>query len=811
MIEAEFSKAISTGRMILILGDLAGRSVHGDAQVPLSVGQLVAELGAALSLPDGAVRGLAVSEGVAYARGKRIEVDATIASRLAIKSKPEPALGRLLRGPFARIYDLAGLDIEPSAQAGGFIPAAFDVRFSEDSQSPPTTEPTYISLVRSKREDPRFDFDVPTDTQSARAAWFQQLQADVLLRPCLIVASEPHDELWRFLEVRRDIVAKARSTAFFVSDLDSDLISLRANALNIHRFEVNIAEMVGRHLGSGRHDVLEGRRALARSSANVSDSVGVRSIDSLVEGTPTWDFLRGSDPQWADVHAGRLANRSLVDDLSYQIEASPPERRPFVVVRGRAGSGKTAALMAAAHHARTAKNLEVYWLDRSANRTAGQILDAIAKIEPDVIVADNIDQFGERTASVLDGMRRSGRTAVLCSVRTTRDWAMPSTVGATVVDADKALTDQELQALVKKLSSAGYLGHLKAVRPNAARVERLGELCERDLLAALIEVHYGVPFEDRILSEVADLDPIPRDVYQLICFTQARVFTAPVVSQEHVLQILARRLDMRAVLRAVDKLVGNGLVTRTGNDLKPRHRAIADVVVNGHARDKPSVAAMVGALLEFYARRANGIHSTGHIDRRRLVALLSHTLMVDLNLSPDQVREIYAAVQGDLDEDRHFWLQRGAFEVERGDIDLADRFLEAARASEGGSTDFKVTTEWGLMRLKCATRSPGSADLQSRALVALDELVSVTRREGRNSPHTFAVIVRDGVLWLESGPNLATSARSGVIDIIEECKRLGMTVCSDNTQFVDIARKNTERISKLKDGGSTPKQTFPMI
>ena len=42
------------------------------------------------------------------------------------------------------------------------------------------------------------------------------------------------------------------------------------------------------------------------------------------------------------------------------------------------------------------------------------------------------------------------------------------------------------------------------------------------------------------------------------------------------------------------------------------------------------------------------------------------------------IREVYDSLQSLMDWDYHYWLQRGSFEVEIGDIEVAENFLEHA-------------------------------------------------------------------------------------------------------------------------------------
>jgi hypothetical protein len=159
-------------------------------------------------------------------------------------------------------------------------------------------------------------------------------------------------------------------------------------------------------------------------------------------------------------------------------------------------------------------------------------------------------------------------------------------------------------------------------------------------------------------------------------------------------------------LLSVQNLLDKGLIASSPEGLRPRHRAIADAVVRSLQTNKELMTTIVGTMLNFYARQGGSSLLASHPSRRRLVSLLSHTLMRDLSLPAEAVRGLYADVQPNLKEDRHFWLQRGAYEVESGDLDLADTYLESARACVGGESDYKITTEWGFRGSGASTVCP---------------------------------------------------------------------------------------------------------
>jgi tetratricopeptide (TPR) repeat protein len=121
-------------------------------------------------------------------------------------------------------------------------------------------------------------------------------------------------------------------------------------------------------------------------------------------------------------------------------------------------------------------------------------------------------------------------------------------------------------------------------------------------------------------------------------------------------------------------------------------------------------------------------------------------------LSDDRtaVREIYDDLQAVMDWDYHYWLQRGSFEVEVGDIESAENFLGQARSL--APDDYRVQTEWAYMSLVKATRFPTSPDASERVEEAFGALEDAIERRGDKDPYPFDVMCRQGLLWLQESP-----------------------------------------------------------
>lgn len=809
---SEFLRQLATGRMILVVGDVAsGAGVSGSP--PYGGTELTRRLLSSVS-PTAALgeAGVSVSEALRFARSVDDEKAQAVLRDSLRASHVEQGLKDLVSAPWERIYDLMG---------NGAVEAAL-------RQNPPrdlvVTDATQeyklnrrgLQLIRMAGSDEsaaRIDFSPPTaSSPTARSAWYRQMCADLVTRPVLIASRNSYAELWEYLAGRRldDVKPDTVSDAFYLAPGVLPVADvLRAHTCALQLLSGDVGDFASKVLISSRFEVTAGHTALARTRSHTGSPTGARLVSHLVRdaGQAEWHFLRGHDPQWADVVEGRVVRLSRMKHL--WAELSLEERhRNVLVLKGRAGSGKTALLMRLAYEVEQ-KGHVVAWLDRNAQAKLEQVAAQVEALDPDVICLDDVDIFGERAGALLRRLHASGRRLIIASVRTTQSWTLEGADGLRFVDGDQPLTDHDLEGLLAALRSAGLLGSLLGVQPESARLERLRRLSERDLLAALIEVVTGEPFEKRVASEYLQLGVRERDAYALSCFFMSRVYQSVDLPLDDLLQMLGAYPSYAKALQPIKLLIDGRLLVQHQDGLRVRHRAVADAVIRSIlVRDKTLVSQLVQTMLGFYAQRASAIREHSHPDRRHMVALLSHTLMADLALPREDVRKIYANVQGLLDEDFHFWLQRGAFEVERGDLDLADAYLESARACPGGERDYKVTTEWGLMRLVRARKRPSDGDAQAKAVLALSALESIARQHGRNSPHTFTVAVREGIAWLEAKPTLGDIQEEEVLRKIVEIRNLGELVCNDNREFMRTWRESKRALSNLSEGA---RPRFPLL
>ena len=125
---------------------------------------------------------------------------------------------------------------------------------------------------------------------------------------------------------------------------------------------------------------------------------------------------------------------------------------------------------------------------------------------------------------------------------------------------------------------------------------------------------------------------------------------------------------------------------------------------------------------------------------------MNHEFMINITSDRETPRKAYALVEDVLGWNYHYYLQRGCYEVEAGDIDLAKNFLDQARAM--APDDYRVRTEWAYMTLKRAASNAASVGAGNRAQEAFEELEDAIESRGRTDPRPYHILGSQGLAWV---------------------------------------------------------------
>lgn len=98
----------------------------------------------------------------------------------------------------------------------------------------------------------------------------------------------------------------------------------------------------------------------------------------------------------------------------------------------------------------------------------------------------------------------------------------------------------------------------------------------------------------------------------------------------------------------------------------------------------------------------------------------------------------------------HYWLHRGALEVEEGDLQLATNFLDQARSLAQGER--QVETEYAYLLMKKAASDPRHSSAKEWFDNGRRTLESLILGEGRRDPYPYHVLGSQGLAWARKAP-----------------------------------------------------------
>jgi Calcineurin-like phosphoesterase len=771
-IEAAFLADLSSGEMIAIVGD---RYVDVLGAQKLAVREFRAalwqELGA--GIPDDGLPSLE-------------QLLMIVADREAAKAREMvgehfgwPAesslteMRHLLGAPWSAVLymsPLRDLDEVCKEQGGKSMPYLLVDGTAEPFSLPERFARPALRLAAAVPPQGSLQLRLPTDLsvherENSSADWVQYAR-QLLARSRTVFLTDDVSSLslWKWISDRGTSPSKYKPTSYLVcADLPPQYAAIvsRYDVLWIRK---SVNQFIESLLRTNRAEVVDGlNRQRRRRTAGQRSNIG---IDSLVQKSPSGSrkFLLGASPTWGDIRDGYAI--PLLGQLRLLKTIEEAEPGTLHVVTGTAGSGRSAALMQCAL-ALNSNGRRIAWIDAATIGKIGEIVDDVVTDAAQIVFIDDVDVFGAEAAHLIDELRGSGdhRRVVVAGIRTVREHLieiMPSTTRQVLGD----LVGTDIKSLVRLLRE-----HLAVAnkRLSDAEVERLlVENAAGQLLVGMIQATSGVPFTQRIASECAQLSDTALYIYGCIALVSAEREGMTVDQALAAAIIGAHGSDPKAAWREFNKLLSTDLIRPIpGTDrYRVRHDLIAEEVRAYTAKSNLLAGILKGTLRAFAAAAAKSRDSSQPA-RRTLIRLLSHSYLIGLQLSPSVTRSVYDSVEDLLQDDFNYWLQRGSFEVEKGEDNLAMHDLTAAMTTPGGEKHHNVLTEFSYLRLRVARRI-SSMEATKMGMDAINDLHTVILHRGAASPHAYVVLAQQGVDWLSMAPIGATQRH----ELAEESRRL---------------------------------------
>ncbi len=461
------------------------------------------------------------------------------------------------------------------------------------------------------------------------------------------------------------------------------------------------------------------------------------------------EYLMGEEPRWSDLLESRAIERTSDQELLQIAQDILANKHPrtALAVTGTAGNGKSTSLMRLALRL-SAAGIPVLWNDRDSEAGPTKIRESILAHAPGplVLAIDDADLYGRQLVGMLKdlvptrgnfcfvfGLRSSKLSEVANAVARSRELLL-------IQHTVPGLTDADIDGLLDTLERHKRLGILQG-STKAERKAAFANKAGRQLLVAMIEATTGRDHEEKAKEELEDLKGVQRYIYSLICVASAQRHH---LTKDEVL--IAAGGSTTDALAALDTLVASHLITANlpGYKYQARHRVIASIVV-AKLQELGELKDILIGLAVAAASKVDPFLDRNNRSWRFLVKILNHSFLLRV-IGPMQAREIYAELENFLSYDYHYWLQRGMLEVERGDVRLAELFLNHARSL--APDDYRVETAYGYMLMRRAYDEPARPEAEGLLQQGTDLLENIIVLRGASDPYPYHVLGSQGLSWL---------------------------------------------------------------
>jgi hypothetical protein len=587
--------------------------------------------------------------------------------------------------------------------------------------------------------------------------WYEMLVRDLRLRPVIYVGTSLDEPpLWTYVEARgeRPAERERRPGSYLVTPKLALARRVALAGYNITWVEASAEEFATQILEPMTAAAEEGQRAVGhRIDADHGGRILLPVLDIIDDSVnDEREFLHGREPRWSDITHGYAFERQCDVELARRLFRESPN---LVVITGTAGSGKSTSGMRLILDA-AARGKRALVLNPMTNAGLHEICAAVQVSGVEVLFIDDIARFGPAMRGFLADLISDNRgLCVVTCIRAGRLEREGSLVPRGYDEIELAiphLQSSDVDALLDSLTRANRLGGLEG-RSHAERKREVKLRFNSQLLVAMIEITHDARFGEKVDSECRELTGDASDVYAAAAL--ATSLRTPLRDDELVMASGAEN-PANAML-AIDRLLGRHLLIRTSDArVAVRHPVIAETAVRFFGES--------GALLQTVTNLAYALAASARPgdlgatpSGRLLKRVLNHDYLIRLlyrriddEVDKAAVRGVYDRVEGVLKGDHHYWLQRGSFETESGNLDYAKMFLRQARRL--APHDRFVRTEWSYMSLKRASRAPSdprSAEDVQRAFAELEDVIS---QRGRQDSFPFHVYGSQGLAWARRGP-----------------------------------------------------------
>lgn len=507
----------------------------------------------------------------------------------------------------------------------------------------------------------------------------------------------------------------------------------------------------------------------------------------IEQGQPE-EFYKGFGLGWypiaQDLDVRRRLTDTLLTDVIERSDGDRPVLADLYVIRAEAGAGKSVFLRRLAWDAATIADRLCLYAHQESLLDFESIseLHRLTKQRVFLFLDDAADNV-LKIVDLLERARRQGVPITIVTAERINAWNMHcERLNDYLVDqfSLRYLSRDEIEKLVRLLELHNSLGPNLAHKTFEARVSEFTERAGRQLLVALHEATLGKPYEEILLDEFNEVEPVEaKSLYLTVCVLNRLgvPVRAGLIARVHKIPFEAFRTQLFKPLEHVVHTTENA--TTRDYYYVARHPEIAQVVFDRVLREPADRYNEYVRII----RELNLLYST---DRSSFRGMLRAKSLHDLFPSYDDARAIFELAREVGPNEAYVFQQMANYERIRpnGNLEEAEKLLTKARDLDPRDNTIAHTLAEVLRaRAESADSAEKRALFRNRARKVLAPLL-VDPQTRRHAHHTAAKLAVDDLRDLLADPTAGNQALDAMIRAAEKELAWGLQAFPNDEYFL---------------------------
>lgn len=470
-----------------------------------------------------------------------------------------------------------------------------------------------------------------------------------------------------------------------------------------------------------------------------TDVTYVKSVTGIPHLDPR-EFYRGANPGFAAIEQRLDVSREVADGVlvDHILEEKSEPEFEFVLLQGHAGSGKSVILKRIAWEAAHEYDRLALFLNPYGVLPSGPIQELINLCKERIFLfVDNVADREQEVRELIRNIGPEGRWVTIIAAERTNEWNVYGQELSPLVTAEydvRYLSYKEIDQLLGLLEHHKALGELEHSSPEERR-DAFVRRASRQLLVALHEATFGVPFEDIIEDEYEAIRPEEAQrLYLAVCFMNRLGVPVRAGLIARLYNIAFEEFEKR-FFRPLERVVFTDMHPSLRDHVyRARHRHVAEMVCERVLRDQEEKFDLLIRIL----REMNLSYST---DRDAFVQFLQGRTLLSVFPNHELVSRVFDLALEKAPDDPYVYHQLAVYEMARPNGSTGNAAKYLAKATRLSPRSNSIKHSFAVLSLRRATEA--RSEIESSTYLAEGEnICNELKRFPGQRPYAYATAAK---------------------------------------------------------------------